>query len=67
MLSPSDVDAALEEQQLHWTHEGDELTTTVKLHDFAAALDFVARWATQPRRPTTTPTSTSATTRCASC
>ena len=41
MLAPSDVDAALEEQQLHWAHEGDELTTTVKLHDFVAALDFV--------------------------
>jgi 4a-hydroxytetrahydrobiopterin dehydratase len=41
VLTPSDVDAALEEQQLHWTREGDELTTTVKLHDFVAALDFV--------------------------
>jgi 4a-hydroxytetrahydrobiopterin dehydratase len=41
VLSPSDVDAALDEQQLHWAHEGDEITTTVKLHDFAAALDFV--------------------------
>ena len=41
VLTPSDVDAALEEQQLHWAHEGDELTTTVKLHDFVAALDFV--------------------------
>ncbi|HEY1443959.1 MAG TPA: 4a-hydroxytetrahydrobiopterin dehydratase [Acidimicrobiales bacterium] len=41
MLTPSEVDAALEEQGLHWTREGDELTTTVKLHDFAAALDFV--------------------------
>jgi 4a-hydroxytetrahydrobiopterin dehydratase len=41
MLAQSEVDAALEEQQLHWTREGDELTTTVKLHDFAAALDFV--------------------------
>ncbi|HUE05823.1 MAG TPA: 4a-hydroxytetrahydrobiopterin dehydratase [Acidimicrobiales bacterium] len=41
VLSPSDVDAALEEQQLHWAHEGDEITTTVKLHDFVAALDFV--------------------------
>ncbi len=41
MLTPTDVDTALEEQQLHWTHEGDELTTTVKLHDFAAALEFV--------------------------
>jgi 4a-hydroxytetrahydrobiopterin dehydratase len=41
MLSQSEVDAALEEQQLHWTREGDELTTTVKLHDFVAALEFV--------------------------
>ena len=41
MLAPSEVDAALEEQGLHWEHEGDELTTTVQLHDFAAALDFV--------------------------
>ncbi|HEX4163332.1 MAG TPA: 4a-hydroxytetrahydrobiopterin dehydratase [Acidimicrobiales bacterium] len=41
MLSQAEVDAALEEQQLHWTREGDELTTTVKLHDFVAALDFV--------------------------
>ena len=41
VLSPSDVDAALEDQQLHWRHEGDEITTTVKLHDFVAALEFV--------------------------
>ena len=41
VLTPADVDAALEEQQLHWTREGDVLVTTVKLHDFAAALDFV--------------------------
>jgi 4a-hydroxytetrahydrobiopterin dehydratase len=41
MLAHADVDAALEEQGLHWTREGDELATTVKLHDFAAALDFV--------------------------
>lgn len=41
MLTSSDVDAAIEEQGLHWAHEGDELTTTVKLHDFAAALEFV--------------------------
>lgn len=41
VLSPAEVDAALEEQQLHWTHEGDEITTTVKLHDFVAALEFV--------------------------
>jgi 4a-hydroxytetrahydrobiopterin dehydratase len=41
VLSTSDVDAALDEQHLHWTRQGDELTTTVKLHDFAAALEFV--------------------------
>jgi 4a-hydroxytetrahydrobiopterin dehydratase len=41
VLALSEVDAALEEQQLHWTREDDELTTTVKLHDFAAALAFV--------------------------
>ena len=41
VLTPSDVDAALAEQQLHWTHKGDEITTTVKLHDFEAALEFV--------------------------
>ena len=40
MLTSSDVDAAIEEQGLHWAHEGDELTTTVKLHDFAAALEL---------------------------
>jgi 4a-hydroxytetrahydrobiopterin dehydratase len=41
VLSHSEVDAALTEQHLHWTREGDEITTTVKLHDFAAALAFV--------------------------
>jgi 4a-hydroxytetrahydrobiopterin dehydratase len=41
VLTPADVDAALEEQHLHWSHEGDEITTTVKLHDFPAALEFV--------------------------
>jgi 4a-hydroxytetrahydrobiopterin dehydratase len=41
VLARSEVDRALEEQSLHWTREGDELTTTVKLHDFAAALAFV--------------------------
>ena len=41
LLSAADVDAALDEQQLHWTREGDALVTTVKLHDFAAALTFV--------------------------
>jgi 4a-hydroxytetrahydrobiopterin dehydratase len=41
LLSEADVDAAVEEQQLHWTREGNVLETTVKLHDFAAALAFV--------------------------
>ena len=41
LLGEADVDAALEEQQLGWTREGDTLVTTVKLHDFAAALTFV--------------------------
>ena len=41
MLTQSDVDAQLEEQHLHWTREDDVLVTTVKLHDFAAALAFV--------------------------
>ena len=41
VLAASDVDAALEEQHLHWTREGDEISTTVKLHDFVAALEFV--------------------------
>ncbi|HWF15463.1 MAG TPA: 4a-hydroxytetrahydrobiopterin dehydratase [Acidimicrobiales bacterium] len=41
VLAQTEVDRALEEQHLHWTREGDELTTTVKLHDFAAALAFV--------------------------
>jgi len=41
LLSTADVDAHLEEQQLHWTRQGDVLVTTVRLHDFAAALAFV--------------------------
>lgn len=41
VLSPSEVDAALAEQQLRWIREGDVIGTTVKLHDFAAALEFV--------------------------
>ncbi|HWD55718.1 MAG TPA: 4a-hydroxytetrahydrobiopterin dehydratase [Acidimicrobiales bacterium] len=41
VLAESEVDRALEEQHLHWTRAGGELTTTVKLHDFAAALAFV--------------------------
>jgi 4a-hydroxytetrahydrobiopterin dehydratase len=41
VLSHAEVDAALEEQGLAWTREGDEIVRTVTLHDFAAALDFV--------------------------
>ncbi len=41
VLSAADVDAALEEQQLAWSRQGDELKTSVKLHDFAGALAFV--------------------------
>ncbi len=41
VLTESDVDAALDEQHLNWSREGDVLVTTVKLHDFAAALAFV--------------------------
>jgi len=41
VLTQADVDAALDEQHLNWSREGDVLVTTVKLHDFAAALAFV--------------------------
>jgi 4a-hydroxytetrahydrobiopterin dehydratase len=41
VLSRDEVDTQLEEQQLRWTREDDELRTSVKLHDFAAALAFV--------------------------
>ncbi|MGD0748944.1 MAG: 4a-hydroxytetrahydrobiopterin dehydratase [Acidimicrobiales bacterium] len=41
VLTPAEVDDALEEQHLHWSREGDVLVTTVTLHDFAAALSFV--------------------------
>jgi 4a-hydroxytetrahydrobiopterin dehydratase len=41
VLTQDDVDGALEEQGLHWTRDGDVLVTTVKLHDFVAALAFV--------------------------
>ena len=39
VLSPVDVDAALAEQHLSWTRDGDVLLTSVKLKDFAAALN----------------------------
>ena len=41
VLSPDEVDGALAEQGLAWERQGDELATTVELHDFAAALAFV--------------------------
>jgi 4a-hydroxytetrahydrobiopterin dehydratase len=41
ILSADEVDAALGEQGLAWERHGDELVTTVELHDFAAALAFV--------------------------
>jgi 4a-hydroxytetrahydrobiopterin dehydratase len=41
VLSQDDVDAALDEQHLNWSRDGDVLVTSVKLHDFAAALAFV--------------------------
>jgi 4a-hydroxytetrahydrobiopterin dehydratase len=41
VLLPNEVDAALEEQGLLWTREGDGLKTSVRLHDFAGALAFV--------------------------
>jgi 4a-hydroxytetrahydrobiopterin dehydratase len=41
VLTLAEVDAELQAQQLHWTREGDVLVTTVKLHDFPAALAFV--------------------------
>jgi 4a-hydroxytetrahydrobiopterin dehydratase len=41
VLTTSDVDAEIEQQHLQWTRQGDELVTTVRLHDFAAALEFV--------------------------
>jgi 4a-hydroxytetrahydrobiopterin dehydratase len=41
VLSPDEVDTALAEQGLAWEHVGDELVTTVELHDFVAALAFV--------------------------
>jgi 4a-hydroxytetrahydrobiopterin dehydratase len=40
-VTPDEVDAALAEQGLEWDHVGDQLQTTVELHDFAAALAFV--------------------------
>jgi len=41
LLTHDDIDAALDEQHIAWVREGDELRTTVKLHDFAGALAFV--------------------------
>ncbi len=42
-LSSEEVDLALEEQDIFWDHVGDELRTTVELHDFGEALAFVNR------------------------
>jgi 4a-hydroxytetrahydrobiopterin dehydratase len=41
VLTQAEVDAALTEQGIDWERQGDEITTTVTLHDFAAALAFV--------------------------
>lgn len=41
LLTHDDIDQALADQHISWTREDDELRTTVKLHDFAAALHFV--------------------------
>jgi 4a-hydroxytetrahydrobiopterin dehydratase len=41
VLTLGEVDAALDEQHLNWSRDGDVLVTTVKLHDFPAALAFV--------------------------
>jgi 4a-hydroxytetrahydrobiopterin dehydratase len=41
VLTHADIDSALDEQHLNWTRQDDALVTTVKLHDFAAALAFV--------------------------
>ena len=40
-LTQEDIDRALVDEHIGWTRTGDELKTTVKLHDFAAALRFV--------------------------
>ena len=49
-----------------WSREGDEIVKVYELPTFMEAIDFVGRIAGSRRRPTTTPTSTSATARCAS-
>ena len=41
VLPAAEVDAALADQHISWERVGDELQTTVELHDFAAALAFV--------------------------
>jgi 4a-hydroxytetrahydrobiopterin dehydratase len=41
LLTHDDIDQALVDQHIAWSRQGDELTTTVKLHDFAGALRFV--------------------------
>ncbi|HEY2213541.1 MAG TPA: 4a-hydroxytetrahydrobiopterin dehydratase [Acidimicrobiales bacterium] len=41
VLSADEVDSSLAEQHIDWERDGDTLTTTVTLRDFAAALKFV--------------------------
>jgi 4a-hydroxytetrahydrobiopterin dehydratase len=41
LLTHDDIDQALLEQHIAWTREDDALRTTVTLHDFAGALQFV--------------------------
>lgn len=41
VLPAADVDAALAEKHISWSRQGDVLVTSVKLKDFAAALQFV--------------------------
>jgi 4a-hydroxytetrahydrobiopterin dehydratase len=41
VLTAAEVDATLDEQGLAWERRDQELVTTVTLHDFAAALQFV--------------------------
>jgi 4a-hydroxytetrahydrobiopterin dehydratase len=41
ILPADEVDAALSDQGIEWERRGDELVTSVKLRDFAAALAFV--------------------------
>ncbi len=40
-LGHDEIDRELAEQHIGWRRQGDELRTTVTLHDFAGALAFV--------------------------